>query len=223
MVVDEEAAAIIRLIFDKYVNEGFGAQRLCRYLTELGIFKPDGKHFLNTSINRIIKNSIYVGIIHKGESCSGVIPDLQIIDQDPYDRAQRLMFYVRLVKQYNGGLSSDVQQRIVAIAQDYQNYGITAPAGYCEMWAEQVYRAAGVQVNNWCCAGRNRVTNVVSTDSSNIPVGAMVYNDPAVYNSRTTCGCGLNAGHVGIYIGNGMIISNIGGSSTDTLESWTSY
>ena len=133
------------------------------------------------------------------------------------------MFYVRLVKQYNGGLSSDVQQRIVAIAQDYQNYGITAPAGYCEMWAEQVYRAAGVQVNNWCCAGRNRVTNVVSTDSSNIPVGAMVYNDPAVYNSRTTCGCGLNAGHVGIYIGNGMIISNIGGSSTDTLESWTSY
>ena len=133
------------------------------------------------------------------------------------------MFYVRLVKQYNGGLSSDVQQRIVAIAQDYQNYGITAPAGYCEMWAEQVYRAAGVQVNNWCCAGRNRVTNVVSTDSSNIPVGAMVYNDPAVYNSHTTCGCGLNAGHVGIYIGNGMIISNIGGSSTDTLESWTSY
>lgn len=133
------------------------------------------------------------------------------------------MFYVRLVKQYNGGLSSDVQQRIVAIAQDYQNYGITAPAGYCEMWAEQVYRAAGVQVNNWCCAGRNRVTNVVSTDSSNIPVGAMVYNDPAVYNSRTTCGCSLNAGHVGIYIGNGMIISNIGGSSTDTLESWTSY
>ena len=133
------------------------------------------------------------------------------------------MFYVRLIKQYNGGLSSDVQQRIVAIAEDYQNYGITAPAGYCEMWAEQVYRAAGVQVNNWCCAGRNRVTNVVSTDSSNIPVGAMVYNDPAVYNSHTTCSCGMNAGHVGIYIGNGMIISNIGGSSTDTLESWTSY
>lgn len=58
---------------------------------ELTIFKPDGKNFPNTSINRIIKNSIYVGIIHKGESCSGVIPDLQIIDQDTYDRAQRLM------------------------------------------------------------------------------------------------------------------------------------
>ncbi|WP_054326769.1 lysozyme family protein [Clostridia bacterium UC5.1-1D1] len=133
------------------------------------------------------------------------------------------MFYVRLVKQYFGGLSSDVQQRIVAIAQDYQNYGITAPAGYCEMWAEQVYRAAGVRINNWCCAGRNRVTNVVSRDSTNIPVGAMVYNDPAVYNSHTSCHCGLNAGHVGIYLGNGRIMSNIGGSAIDTLESWTSY
>ena len=30
-----------------------------------------------------------------------------------------------------------------------------------------------------------------------------------------TCSCGQ--------VGNGMIISNIGGSSTDTLESWTSY
>ena len=133
------------------------------------------------------------------------------------------MFYVRLVKQYNAGLGTDMQNRIVTIAQNYQSYGITAPAGYCEMWAEQVYRAAGVQVNNWCCAGRNRVTNVVSHDSSNIPIGAMVYNDPAVYNSRTTCGCGLNAGHVGIYLGNGQIMSNIGGSAIDTLESWTSY
>lgn len=134
------------------------------------------------------------------------------------------MFYVRLVKQYNGGLSSDVQQRIAAIAQDSLSYGIPAAEGQCERWAEEVYRAAGVQVNNWCCAGRNRVTNVVSTDSSNIPIGAMVYNDPAVYSSGTTCGrCHINAGHVGIYIGNGMIISNIGGCATNTLESWTSY
>ena len=134
------------------------------------------------------------------------------------------MFYVRLVKQYNGGLSSDIQQRIAAIAQDSQSYGIPAVGGQCERWAEEVYRAAGVQVNNWCCAGRNRVTNVVSTDSSNIPIGAMVYNDPAVYSSGTICGqCHINAGHVGIYIGNGMIISNIGGCATDTLESWTSY
>ncbi len=52
----------------------------------------------------------------------------------------------------------------------------------------------------------------------------MIYNDPAVYHSRTTDSyCGLNAGHVGIYIGNGQIASNIGGVAFDTIESWTAY
>ena len=55
LVIDEDAAKIIQLIFDKYVFEGFGAQRLCRYLTEMNIRKPDGSNFPNTSINRIIK------------------------------------------------------------------------------------------------------------------------------------------------------------------------
>ncbi len=46
----------------------------------------------------------------------------------------------------------------------------------------------------------------------------MVYNDPAVYQSRTNDTCGRNAGHVGIYIGKGQIISNIGGTVIDTVE-----
>ena len=56
-----------------------------------------------------------------------------------------------------------------------------------------------------------------------LPIGAMVYNDPAVYQSRTNDTCGRNAGHVGIYIGNGQIISNIGGTTIDTVEGWTAY
>ena len=32
-----------------------------------------------------------------------------------------------------------------------------------------------------------------------------------------------NAGHVGIYIGKGQIISNIGGTVIDTVEGWTAY
>lgn len=91
LVVDEDAAQIIRLIFYKYVYEGYGAQRLCRYLTEQGIVKPNGKNFPNTSINRIIKNQMYVGIIHNGEVTSPEIPELRIIDQETFDRAQELM------------------------------------------------------------------------------------------------------------------------------------
>ena len=138
------------------------------------------------------------------------------------------MLYVKLVKQYlsqTGGdaLGSDVQNKIVEVALNYQKYGVTAPAGYCEMWVEQVYRAAGVSVGNICCAGRNRTLYTASKSSKDIPLGAMVYNDPSVYQSRTNDSCGLNAGHVGIYIGNGQIISNIGGTTIDTLDGWTGY
>ena len=45
----------------------------------------------NTSINRILKNPIYTGVLRNGNAQSEVIPELQIIDQDTFDRAQRLM------------------------------------------------------------------------------------------------------------------------------------
>ena len=91
LVIDEDAAKVIQLIFHKYVNEGYGAQRLCRYLTEMNIRKPDGRNFSNTSINRIIKNPIYTGVIRNGDAHSEVIQELQIIDMETFDRAQKLM------------------------------------------------------------------------------------------------------------------------------------
>ena len=136
------------------------------------------------------------------------------------------MFYVKLVKQYltqNGGdaLGTDAQNRIVEVARNSAKYGISAVGGYCEAWVEEVYRKAGVSIDQHCCAGKNRALYTVGKSSKNIPLGAMVYNDPAVYQSRTNDTCGRNAGHVGIYIGNGQIISNIGGTAIDTVEGWT--
>ena len=89
--LDEAAAEIIRLIFYKYVHEGYGAQRLCKYLAEMHIYKEDGKGFPNTTINRIIKNEIYTGVMHNGGARSEIIPELQIIDRETFDRAQKIM------------------------------------------------------------------------------------------------------------------------------------
>ena len=49
----------------------------------------------------------------------------------------------------------------------------------------------------------------VSSDFSQIPVGATVYG----YSSS-------KYGHVGIYIGNGMVAHNIGEIKIQSLESW---
>jgi len=89
--VEPSEAEIVRLIFQKYVFEGFGAQRLCRYLAETGVRNPKGRNIPTTTINRIIKNPIYTGVICNGNCKSNVIPSLRIIEDDTFQRAQEIM------------------------------------------------------------------------------------------------------------------------------------
>ena len=89
--IDEDEAEVICLIFHKYVDEGYGAQRLSHYLHEQGIKSRDGKGFPNTTVNRIIKNIAYTGIIKNGESQSGYIDELRIIDVSTFSKAQEIM------------------------------------------------------------------------------------------------------------------------------------
>jgi DNA invertase Pin-like site-specific DNA recombinase len=91
LAVEPAEAEVVKLIFQKYVYEGYGAQRLCRYLTEQGIRNKKGKNIPTTSINRILKNNIYTGVICNGDSRSERIPELQIIDDDLFQRSREIM------------------------------------------------------------------------------------------------------------------------------------
>ena len=86
--IDEEEAGVVKLIFDKYVHEGFGAQRLAKYLTEHGIRNRNGANFVNTSLNNILKNIMYMGILRNGNAQSEIFPELQIITPELFQRAQ---------------------------------------------------------------------------------------------------------------------------------------
>ena len=91
LAVEPDEAEVVKLIFQKYVYEGYGAQRLCRYLVEQGIKNKKGRNIATTCINRIIKNRIYTGVICNGDSQSEVLPDLQIISEELYLKAQEMM------------------------------------------------------------------------------------------------------------------------------------
>lgn len=91
LAIEENEAEIVKLIFQKYVNEGYGAQRLCRYLTEQGIKNKKGRNIDTTRINRIIKNVIYTGVVHHWDAKSEIDSELQIIDQETFDQAQTIM------------------------------------------------------------------------------------------------------------------------------------
>ena len=91
IMVDEEEAAVVRLIFQKYVYEGYGAQRLNRFLYAEGIRNRKGTNFTNTTLIKMIKNITYVGILKSGETQSEIFPELQIIPVELYERAQEIM------------------------------------------------------------------------------------------------------------------------------------
>lgn len=92
LAIDPDEAEVVKLIFQKYVCEGYGSQRICRYLAEQGFRNRKGGNIPTTSINRIIKNPLYIGILCNGESRSEeVLTDLQIIGVELFERAQNIV------------------------------------------------------------------------------------------------------------------------------------
>ena len=78
--IDEEEAGIVRLVFHKYVNEGYGPQRTANYLREIGSRNRKGKNWHPGTIRGMLHNLTYTGILRCGEARSPLIPELQIID-----------------------------------------------------------------------------------------------------------------------------------------------
>ena len=103
---------------------------------------------------------------------------------------------------------NDTQKKIVAVATNSAKYGISARSGYCQAWVADVYQAVTGSRGSAHCALCAADMWAVSSDFSQIPVGATVYG----YSSS-------QYGHVGIYIGNGMVAHNIGEIKIQSLES----
>lgn len=104
---------------------------------------------------------------------------------------------------------NDTQKKIVAVATNSAKYGISARSGYCQAWVADVYQAVTGSRGSAHCALCAADMWAVSSDFSQIPVGATVYG----YSSS-------KYGHVGIYIGNGKVAHNIGYVKVQSLESW---
>ena len=90
LVVNEAEAAVVRTIFEKYVHEGYGAQRIATYLNNLGYRARTGKMWHHASIRGIVCNLTYTGVLRCGESRSQELPHLQIIEPELFEAVQRI-------------------------------------------------------------------------------------------------------------------------------------
>lgn len=108
--------------------------------------------------------------------------------------------------------ANDTQKKIVAVATNSEYYGISASSGYCQAWVADVYQAVTGSRGHAHCALCAAEQWSVSSDWSQIPIGATVYG----YASNPY-------GHVGIYIGNGQVAHNLSGEIViQSLDSWVS-
>lgn len=87
--INEEEAAVVRLIFQKYVYEGYGAKRICNYLVEHNIMGRNGKNIPNITIGRMIRNKGYTGYLING-NVEKECPELRIIEPEVFEKAQEL-------------------------------------------------------------------------------------------------------------------------------------
>lgn len=91
LVINEDEAPLVRMIFDKYVTEGRGAQSIANLLNSLQIKNRSGQNWHPSSIRGMIKNITYIGILRSGESRSQTLPQIQIIDEQTFQAAQEIM------------------------------------------------------------------------------------------------------------------------------------
>ncbi len=93
LIINEEEAKAIRIIFDQYVHTTTGANGLAKYLANHGIYKiqrQNGKSplFNAALIRKIIKNPVYCGKIAYGrrrtEKVHGTRNEYKLVEQDDY-------------------------------------------------------------------------------------------------------------------------------------------
>lgn len=91
LVIDDEEAKIVRMMFNLCVASGFGKWRIATFLTEKGIKNRDGLNWHDATIGHILHNVMYKGILKSGETYSEPFKELQIIEPTIFDKAQLLM------------------------------------------------------------------------------------------------------------------------------------
>lgn len=107
--------------------------------------------------------------------------------------------------------SGDIQKKIVDSC-----YLTPSPGkGWCAMWVSQVYQNAGLGYLGG--NARDLYQKYTSTtDKSKLKVGMLVM----VESSSSGTQAGLTYGHVGIYIGDGKVMDNVGKVRITSLDNW---
>lgn len=91
LAICEEEAEVVRLIFNLAYIYGYGAQCIANHLNEQGYKNRAGNNWHPATIQGIMRNITYVGILRCGEIQSPVQENLQIVDDKIFYGVQKML------------------------------------------------------------------------------------------------------------------------------------
>ncbi|MGM9538699.1 MAG: recombinase family protein, partial [Candidatus Onthomonas sp.] len=89
--VNPDEVAAIRRMFDLADRFGYGGRKISTVMQEEGLINErTGEHFHYATIQNILKNILYTGVLRSGETQSEVFPELQIAAPEQFNRIQEM-------------------------------------------------------------------------------------------------------------------------------------
>ncbi len=95
IVIDENEAITVRYIFELSAYNGYGCHKIAGILKREGYRNRQGQAFHPSTIQNMLKNIMYVGILRSGKSRSEIFPHLQIIKPEVFELVQKQIEYHR--------------------------------------------------------------------------------------------------------------------------------
>ncbi len=120
LVINPDEADLIREIFEKVAFEGASGYALANLFNERGLKSRGGAKYQSNHILRIIRNEIYKGYIVTKHARSEFIPELKIIDDALFEKANEMT--------ERRSVTLNEQK---AIAHTYTNTNLLAGLVYC--------------------------------------------------------------------------------------------
>ncbi|UGB29946.1 recombinase family protein [Metabacillus sp. B2-18] len=96
VVIDEEKAEIVKMIYDLVLEEGYGQNRIAGLLNTKGYPSKTDKKWSSASVNTVLRNPMYKGYMtyNKGKenevTSKEQLVDLVIIDEEKWNKAQKI-------------------------------------------------------------------------------------------------------------------------------------
>ena len=91
LAICDAEAEIIRMVFQLAYEQGYGAQRIANYLNIHGYKNRSGVNGHPATLQSILRNPLYTGVLRSGDTYSSVQDQLRIIDDKTFHGVQDML------------------------------------------------------------------------------------------------------------------------------------